>query len=208
MEQEIKKEIVITDEYLLERGYKEYKPTRFDNESVVARFQKRFDDDFGKKYFIDVIKWSNDYVPVARRDKWWKPFSYHYETQVTMFEDQKALNMEFFSAWSLEEVEVFMKKMFHTMNLNYYETWTENRGVPQEEVSKTKMENEEKTSKALDIAFRYGQIDGGHHKAWVIDQMVRALCGSDEEYQKWVKEYCGPDPETGDEYLWDTGINP
>lgn len=138
MEQEIKKETIITDEYLLERGYKEYKPTRFDNESVVARFQKRFDDDFGKKYFIDVIKWSNDYVPVARRDEWWKPFSYHYETQVTMFEDQKALNMEFFSAWSLEEVEAFMEKMFHTMNLNYYETWTENRGVPREEAIKTK----------------------------------------------------------------------
>lgn len=70
------------------------------------------------------------------------------------------------------------------------------------------MENKEKIDKALDIAFRYGQVDGGHHKVWVIDQMVRALCGSDEKYKKWVKEYCGPDPETGDEYLWDTGIAP
>jgi len=26
---------------------------------------------------------------------------------------------------------------------------------------------------ALNLAYRYGQIDGGHHKAWVIDQMVR-----------------------------------
>ena len=51
----------MTDEYLIEQGYKKYEPTRFDNESVVARFQKRFDDDFGKKYFIDVLKWSNDY---------------------------------------------------------------------------------------------------------------------------------------------------
>ena len=51
-----KEKKTMTDEYLLERGYKQYKPTQFDNESVVARFQKRFDDDFGKKYFIDVLK--------------------------------------------------------------------------------------------------------------------------------------------------------
>lgn len=33
------------------------------------------------------------------------------------------------------------------------------------------------TSKALDIAVVHGGADGGHHKAWVIDQMVRALTG-------------------------------
>ena len=59
----------MTDEYLVEHGYVKYNPTFFDNESVVARFQKRFDDDFGKKYFINVLKWSQEYVPVERRDK-------------------------------------------------------------------------------------------------------------------------------------------
>ena len=34
-----------------------------------------------------------------------------------------------------------------------------------------------RTKKALAIALRYGGIDGDHHKAWVIDQMVRALTG-------------------------------
>jgi hypothetical protein len=29
--------------------------------------------------------------------------------------------------------------------------------------------------KALELATIYGQIEGAHHKAWVIDQMVRAL---------------------------------
>jgi hypothetical protein len=38
---------------------------------------------------------------------------------------------------------------------------------------------------ALVIARRYGWIDGDHHKAWVIDQMVRALTGS--EYATWIK---------------------
>ena len=112
----------MTDEYLVKRGYKKYEPTPFDNESVVARFQKRFDDDFGKKYFIDVLKWSHDYVPVDRRDKWWKPFTYHYETQVTMFEDAKALNLEFFSDWTLEEVEKYMEDLFET-DCNKLEKW-------------------------------------------------------------------------------------
>lgn len=60
-----------------------------------------------------------------------------------------------------------------------------------------------KIAGALAVAFDYGQIDGAHHKAWVIDQMVRKLLGSDEAYQEWVATYCGDD-----EYEWDTGVAP
>jgi hypothetical protein len=35
-----------------------------------------------------------------------------------------------------------------------------------------------KASLATYFAFRYGQIDGSHHKQWVIDQMVRILFGT------------------------------
>lgn len=58
---------------------------------------------------------------------------------------------------------------------------------------------------ALDIAHRFGQVDEGHHKAWVIDQMVRELLG--EDYEPWVRDYkSGEDgPET---YSWETGIAP
>lgn len=62
----------------------------------------------------------------------------------------------------------------------------------------------ERIEKALEIAFRYAQIDGAHHKAWVIDQMVRAL--TDDEYEAWVKEY--KEDESGEEYDWDCGIAP
>ena len=83
--------------------------------------------------------------------------------------------------------------------------------------------------RALDIAIRFGGIDGDHHKAWVIDQMVRALTGcpeheqhltdvngkqyvahtlgESEEYKKLVREACngeyGPDS-----YDWDIGVPP
>ena len=59
----------------------------------------------------------------------------------------------------------------------------------------------EPITRALEIAFDYGQVDGAHHKAWVIDQMVQALTG--DRYDRWVEEY------TDDgEYEWDTGIAP
>lgn len=72
----------------------------------------------------------------------------------------------------------------------------------------------------------YGQIDGGHHKMWAIDQVQRILCGTKvivsfaewddgtceyrfnldeptEEYLKFVKDY-----ENDGEYHWDIGIAP
>lgn len=66
---------------------------------------------------------------------------------------------------------------------------------------------EERIKKALEIAWDYGQIDGDHHKTWVIDKMVKALCGSEEDYKKWVEDYEKP-LENGDAYEWDVGIAP
>jgi hypothetical protein len=60
-------------------------------------------------------------------------------------------------------------------------------------------------SAALEVARAYGGIDGDHHKAWVIDQMVRALTGGD--YAKFVTNARSGDdgPET---YEWSEGIAP
>ena len=63
----------------------------------------------------------------------------------------------------------------------------------------------ERIKRAVHIAATYGGIDGGHHKMWVIDQMVQKLLGDD--YEAWVAEICkGEDgPHT---YEWDKGIAP
>ena len=67
------------------------------------------------------------------------------------------------------------------------------------------MTSEQKIVAALDIAISYGQIDGAHHKAWTIDQIVRALTG--EDYDRVIAEAC--DGEDGpDTYGWDVGIAP
>lgn len=91
----------------------------------MTRFQKRFDDNNGKKYFIDVVKWSYDFVPMNMRDKWWKPFRYSYEVQVTFNEEENPINLNFFTNWKLENVEKFMEEFFEKMKPNYYEKWDE-----------------------------------------------------------------------------------
>lgn len=84
-----------------------------------------------------------------------------------------------------------------------------------------------KVKLALDIAMKYGQMDGEKHKAFAIDQMVRALTGCQlvkktafdcngkeyeyetmgecDQYLKFVSEYCygenGPDT-----YSWNRGV--
>lgn len=60
---------------------------------------------------------------------------------------------------------------------------------------------------ALQIAQRYGSIDGEHHKTWVIDQMCRALLETPDAYAAWVAaKKAGEDgPET---YSWEEGIAP
>ena len=65
---------------------------------------------------------------------------------------------------------------------------------------------EQRIKKALGIAWSYGCIDGSHHKMWVIDQMVRVLCGSNEEYGKWIEAY--ESPVGNDYWKWDSGIAP
>lgn len=60
-------------------------------------------------------------------------------------------------------------------------------------------------SEAIEIAIRYGGIDGAHHKAWVIDQMVRKLAG--DEYDQLVAS--ARQGEDGpDTYDWDVGVAP
>lgn len=125
---------MMNDDILLDRGYKQYDPTKIDNELVVLRFQKRFDDSFGKKYFINVVKSSMDFIPESQRGDWWTPFKYTYEVQVTFDENEKALNLEFFSDWPIDKVEEFMENFFNTMGPNYYESWdTERRHTRPEE---------------------------------------------------------------------------
>lgn len=76
------------------------------------------------------------------------------------------------------------------------------------------MTSNDRIKQALDMITRFGGIDGDHHKSWVLDQIVRILCGTAEAYQAWVRNYEGDrvydaeEDEEIPEYEWDTGIAP
>ncbi len=85
----------------------------------------------------------------------------------------------------------------------------------QEEISLAKIEMPKRKIRienAMDLIRSYGQTDGDHHKLWVIDQVVRALLGTQEEYEKFVHDYCYryDSGELSEEelYEWDEGIAP
>ncbi len=65
------------------------------------------------------------------------------------------------------------------------------------------MDNDDRVDAALRLIERYGGIDGDHHRAWVIDQVVRVLVG--DGYEAWVKMMTSGENEG---YDWWEGIAP
>ena len=84
---------------------------------------------------------------------------------------------------------------------------------------------------AMKYIGNYGQIDGGHHKLWVLDQVARILMGTpillklakwdngqceyrydtgkpSKAYLDWVEDMKGDIVDGEDEYGYDKGIAP
>lgn len=53
----------------------------------------------------------------------------------------------------------------------------------------------------VELIDRYGNIDGAHHKMWVIDQILKILLTPDE-YKKFIAD------READGYDWDDGCAP
>lgn len=120
------------------------------------------------------------------------------------------IDMSCVTARQMQIISNLIEKMKKCINILDDELKERNKTINEKEIiiEKLQKENEEKDKqikKALDLIFEYGQIDGGHHKAWVIDQIVRILIK--DKYDEWVKNYIY-DEETGDTYTWDKGIAP
>lgn len=60
---------------------------------------------------------------------------------------------------------------------------------------------------ALAKIYQYGNIDGEHHKQWLIDQIVRTLCETEDAYNTWINNFKSGE-EGPDTYEWDVGIPP
>ena len=111
----------MTDKDVLAAGYKEYQPTKFDHSHIEKCFQKRFDDENGKKYFIDIKKWGEMTHPYTGET--WPP-SYEFHVQLCNHDDEP-VNMEFFSGWSIDKVEQYVEALFQTGLFKHYERWDE-----------------------------------------------------------------------------------
>lgn len=115
----------MTDQELLDRGYKQYKPSPLCHKSIEACFQKRFDDDVGKKYFITVKKWEAVEHPYTHEK--WGP-TYEYDVQLydgDRDDERNAIDLLFHSSWEVDKVEECMEKLFETGLFGYYEKWEE-----------------------------------------------------------------------------------
>jgi hypothetical protein len=64
----------------------------------------------------------------------------------------------------------------------------------------------QRIKKAMVLIECYGQIDGSHHKAWVLDQVARVLMA--DKYDEWATMMLGDLFDDGYEYEYDTGVAP
>lgn len=109
-----------------------------------------------------------------------------------------SMTIEFVPASAYIELKTRLEKAEYSANgfeSLYDATYEENRQL------------KSRVTTALDTIMRFGGIDGDCHKAWVIDQTVRALTG--DGYDKWVDDARGEtDPGGEREYDRDEGIAP
>ena len=108
----------MTDEYLIERNFKKFKPGPYLSEGVEACFQKRYDDERGKKYFITINKWEPFTHPHTGKTF---PPDYEYTAQLYKKDTHDAVDILFHSSWNLEDVEEYLEMMFDTGKFDYYE---------------------------------------------------------------------------------------
>lgn len=105
---------------LTEHGYKKWIPySRID--IFDYSYQKRFDDDFGKKYFIDFQFY--DYM------KYYHDYGISVKASVTFNNDNEEPDKLDKPVWldfdfnSIEQAEAFVEVMWKASNSQYYEPW-------------------------------------------------------------------------------------
>ena len=70
-----------------------------------------------------------------------------------------------------------------------------------------KMKSKEKLAEIMNLITRHN-CDGGHHKQWLLDQVVRVVQGNNYEQWRYDFEYSDGEGGYADEpiYSWDEGI--
>lgn len=107
---------MLNKDQLLAASYKQFKQRNI-HEFTDSFYQKRFDDENGKKYFITIAEYDNR--AYQDRHPTIKDFSYAPESQ---FESNGAtFNVEMLSPESAEQMEAFFERMWVDTKCDYYE---------------------------------------------------------------------------------------
>ena len=114
---------MITSQQLIEAGYNRsisHGSKQFTN----VLYQKRFDDEHGKRYFINVWEWDNrdffkkrGYKSALDND-----FSYQAESQFT-YGYGTVFNIELLANDSIKQIEAFFAETWDRLGCAYYETF-------------------------------------------------------------------------------------
>lgn len=101
---------MITDEILLENGYRKYNDTWYNADRL---YQKRIKDKRGTKYFINFLRYN---LPVfdnePRYDAILSSGTKDYDMEIVLFNIDKM---------SIEDIENKIEEMWTKLNLEYYE---------------------------------------------------------------------------------------
>ena len=111
----------MTEQDLINAGYKEYSKTPFDSEFIEKNFQKCIHDDNGRKYFIDAHKYIDMKHPYTGE---MIEGGFEFTVQFNHKEYDKPVNMNFFCGWTIEEVEKSAEELWQLM-FRYYERYGE-----------------------------------------------------------------------------------
>lgn len=111
-------EQIMTDKLLIEKGYKEFAPSPFCDEYIIKFFQKRFDDEWGKKYFINVNKYDLTNIDTNNSP-------YEFEIYLTVIGGDAIRLLLYGSNWDIDKVEIYIDNLFNTGVYEYYELWEE-----------------------------------------------------------------------------------
>ena len=106
---------MITKEQLIAAGYKPFKQKGI-KEYTESFYQKRFDDDKGKKYFITLSEY--DYRTYHQ-----VPYDFSYEPDVQFETHGVTFNATMLSPESVEQMEIFFENMWYNLGCDYYEEW-------------------------------------------------------------------------------------
>ena len=108
---------MITAQQLIDSGYRKYSGQTGKQFSNVT-YQKRVDDELGKKYFINISEWDNHEHKL--RYSGMLDFSYEADAQLTDALGQ-VFNVELLSPADIWLVEAFFEGLWVSKRCEYYE---------------------------------------------------------------------------------------